>query len=132
MWRFLLNDNEAMGIIDEYSPVMTNVIKISFSFIFGFILKNMIRSIISHAYYQVSITNKEEVSFEEKLKERHWIVRLQEMKDPFLRYVMSFIEKKTKKTKNEKAKSIGKVVQKLASAAIKKDNEKITTMGQEK
>lgn len=121
-----------MGNIDTYSPGTANVLKITFAFIFGFVLKNIIRSIVSHAYYQVSIKNKVVKNFDEIIKERHWIVQLQEMKDPFLRYVTSFLEKKTKETKNEKAKSIGMFVKKIAEAAINKDNEQLQSLGQEK
>lgn len=128
----MLNDTKTMGNIDTYSPGSANVLKITFAFIFGFVLKNIIRSIVSHAYYQVSIKNKVVKNFDEIIKERHWIVQLQEMKDPFLRYVTSFLEKKTKETKNEKAKSIGMFVKKIAEAAINKDNEQLQSLGQEK
>ena len=96
---------------------------IMYIFTMQFILMNMIRSFISHSYFTVASKQQNELTLDEKLAEKHWIVHLIEQKEPVEKQIKKLInENKTNRDKKAYKTKIAVYLSKQIESHIARKN----------
>ena len=129
LWKFMFRDHNYMFKVGETTPVVGDVLMISFLFIMQFVLFNMVRAIIANAYFIVSSESIVELTPDEMLQEKHLVNKVYDQKDPLLNIIVKWVnenkadEEKRVNTKKAKAAQFlnDHIIAKLQPKVEKKD-----------
>jgi len=118
LWRYMLNDNQIMTeAVSESKFWSSSLMLVMFVFLMQFINFNMIRALISHSYFTVARNNIVKMSIDELLQVKHWLVQLQEYKDPLINRLSDWVSK-NKDKKDSKLATAAKLLHKHAISKL--------------